>query len=137
MDLGFKTFGLDTGIPDVPVIDGPISGKVGSEYEYTFISIDPDGDNLWYIIEWDEMDSGTTGPHESGETITLTHTWLRSGDYTVRAKAIDSSGAESQWGILKVSMPIKKELNNLFQQFLDWFEDLFPMLFHYFDGAKQ
>ena len=47
------------------------------------------------------------------------------------------SGAESQWGILKVSMPTKKELNNLFQQFLDWFEDLFPMLFHYFDGAKQ
>jgi PKD repeat protein len=37
--------------PDKPTITGPNSGKIGEEYEYTFLTIDPNGDQDYYYIE--------------------------------------------------------------------------------------
>ena len=38
--------------PEKPKIDGKTSGKVGNSYSYVFTSIDPDGDQVSYFIDW-------------------------------------------------------------------------------------
>ena len=96
--------------PDVPTIDGPTEGKPGVEYSFTLNTTDPELDELSYYIDWgDKTNSGWLGPHHSGETITVNHTWDKIKyilPYTVKAKARDTQGAESDWGTLKINIPV-------------------------------
>jgi len=109
--------------PDAPTITGETNGKVGVEYEYTFNATDPDGDNVYYWIEWfkDDPSAKWEGPYTSGVEITRNHTWYEKGTYMIRAKAKDVYGAESDWGTLKVTMPknkiyINEQLNEQLNQ---------------------
>ena len=106
--------------PNAPTIDGPTCGKPGVEYEYTFVSTDPDGDEVKYYIDWCSTGDGfETDWHASGEEIILPHTWPK-GTFTISAKAIDIYGAESDWGTLTVTMPRDKILHHsLLLRFLD------------------
>ena len=103
---------IENKAPDTPVIDGPLRGKTGEEYEYTFTIVDPDGDILYLWIEWE----GTCppiewiGPYNSGDTVSLMNTWNDTGTYTVRAKTKDIYDEESDWGTLKVIMPFSYEM---------------------------
>jgi len=128
LDFGFKTFGLNTSIPDIPTIDGPTSGKIYVEHEYTFSSDDADDEELWYEIEWSSSEKEIMGPFPSGETVTATHTWSEKGDYIIQVKAIDFHGAESNWATLEVSMPKNKSINSPFLQFLENHPHMFPLL---------
>jgi hypothetical protein len=121
-------FGSSTGNnPDKPEIDGPESGSIGTEYGYCFQSSDPDNDDIYYYVEWnDGQSSGLIGPYPSGEEIILYHKWENEGWYLVRAKAVDEHGYESEWSQLNVGMPKEKFRfieNNLlfylFEKFLD------------------
>jgi hypothetical protein len=109
--------------PNMPTINGPISGKSGVEYDYSFYTIDSDDDNVKYVIDWySNGEFIETAWYESGEKIILSHTWPK-GTFTIRAKAIDIYGAESGWGTLTVTMSKDKEISSdiLFQKFLDRF----------------
>ncbi len=112
--------------PDAPDIDGRTSGKAGTSYEYSFTSTDPDGDDIAeYIVNWDDDgDETITGPFASGEEAKVSHTWEQ-GEYTIKAKAKDIHGAESDWGTLKVSMPKNKAFNFNFN-LLSWLFERFP-----------
>ena len=44
--------GITSGAPSAPQISGPASGKTGEEYDYTFMSIDPTDDDVFYYIVW-------------------------------------------------------------------------------------
>ena len=84
--------------PLVPTIDGPTSGTVQIDYNYTFITTDPDGDNVSYKVDWgDDSSSGWVGPYPSGESITLSHNWSISGNYSITAKAMDLYYVQSNW----------------------------------------
>jgi|GEM_PF-2601812 len=101
--------GTDINCPPIPpTIDGPGSGNAGKEYTYSFTSIDPDNDDIEsYTINWgDNYVEFVEGPFNSGETITVNHTWNRRGTYTIKAKAKDIYGVESDWGTLSVTMPL-------------------------------
>jgi len=101
--------------PDPPDITGLTSGKAGTEYEYTFVAVDPDDDDVYYYIEWGDGEiEEWIGPFESSEEVTVSHTWEEEGDYTIRAKAKDSYDAESDWGTLEVTMPVNQESDGLF-----------------------
>jgi hypothetical protein len=91
--------------PDTPI--GPSSGKVGEEYEYTTLTTDPDGDNIYYFFEWSEDEnSGWIGPFSSGEQGSASFTWEKRGNYEIRVKARDEHGSVSGWSdSLPVSMP--------------------------------
>ena len=72
--------GLDVGVPNnpptAPSIEGPGTGKAGTPYDYDFKSIDPDGDDVKYYIDWgDQTYEEWIGPFPSGQTVTRTHTW--------------------------------------------------------------
>ena len=38
--------------PETPTIDGPDNGEVGTAYFYTVNAVDPDDDDIRYIIDW-------------------------------------------------------------------------------------
>jgi len=95
--------------PDPPTITGPLSGTAGEEYEYTFTATDPDGDDVFYYIDWgDDVFEEWIGPYTSGEEIDVTHIWDEQGTYEIKAKAKDIYGAESEWGELEVTMPVNQ-----------------------------
>jgi len=72
---------------NAPIITGETEGHYGEEYDYTFISTDPEDQDVWYYIEWDDGDiEEWIGPYESDEEIVRSHTWDEQGEFTIRAK---------------------------------------------------
>ena len=84
--------------PNPPRIYGPHRGKVGVAYAFTFVTTDPDGDNVSYYVDWDDGTStGWTHFYPSGLDCLCSHTWTKKGIYLIRCKANDTHGAESDW----------------------------------------
>jgi hypothetical protein len=61
--------------PNAPTIDGPTTGKRGIEYKYTFVTIDPDGDDVRYYIDWLSTGGYWWGSYASGEEVVIPHYW--------------------------------------------------------------
>lgn len=92
--------------PEKPQITGQTNGTVGDTYTYTFSSTDPDGDNVYYYIDWgDGTNTSWFGPFASGVPQQKDHSWSKKGTYTIMIIAKDTKGLESPWGTLKVTMP--------------------------------
>jgi len=121
--------------PSKPMITGPTEGIAGEIYNYTFVSIDPDDDDIWYYIEWDDDSSSSwLGPYESGGEVVISHTWYEEGTYTISAKARDIFEDESDWAYLEVTMPVNQPVQfPLFLRFLERFPIAFP-IFRYLFG---
>jgi hypothetical protein len=100
--------------PNTPTIDGPASGTPGVAYLYTFSTTDPDGDIVYYFVDWgDGTTSGWLGPHQSGVQASASHSWSQQGTYVIKVKAKDIVGDESGWGTLDVVMPLDLQGNQL------------------------
>ena len=93
--------------PETPSIDGPTSGKKGTEHPYDVRSTDPNHDKIKYVIDWGDGTTDTTAFYDSGVTVTVKHTWSEKGTYIIKVKAVDEHGAESNLATLSVSMPKK------------------------------
>ena len=121
---------LDSNAPDTPTVDGPTSGKSGIEYEYNFTTTDPNGDDVYYYIEWDDgSKENWIGPYGSGEEITRAHTWNYKGTYTIKARAKDTDNLWGAWGELEVTMPMNQQTSNMwFLQFLQNHPRMFLIL---------
>jgi len=95
--------------PNTPIINGPTKGKPGVSYNYTFMSSDPDGDNVFYYIDWgDGTNTSWIGPYLSGEIVTMSHSWMNEGTYPIKTKAKDIDDTESSW-----SEPFRVEIIQL------------------------
>jgi len=129
-DLGFRTYGYGNKAPINLVISGPSSGKVGTNYDYIFHASDPENDAIYYYIDWgDNSKELCIGPCESGYGVTVSYTWNEQDIYTIRAKAKDIYGAESDWAKLTVSMPKNKPyINTPFLHLLENHPYMFPLL---------
>jgi len=93
--------------PAKPTISGPGKGKPGVTYEFTINAIDEEDQQVSYFVDWGDGNStGWLGPYESGEQIIVNHTWQTKQTFTVKAKAKDSVGAESEWATLAVKIPV-------------------------------
>jgi subtilisin family serine protease len=91
--------------PDSP--SGETSGKVGVEYVFTTSSTDVNNDPIFY--KWDWGDGEYSDWLESNST---SHVWEQQNTYSVRVKAKDNYGAESEWSNpLLVTMPKIKVIN--------------------------
>ena len=125
-----KTNTSDNEPPERPMINGPTSGEVEVEYNYTFVSSDLEGDEIFYWIEWgDGNDTGWIGSYPSGEEITKSHSWSEKDTYTIRCKAKDPYEAESEWGELEVTMPMNQQSQNMwFLRFLQNHPRMFPII---------
>ena len=119
--------------PNAPTIDGPKNGKVGVEYKWTFVSTDPEEDNITYYIDWADECGGAEwhGPYPSGEEVTIAHTYTYKNAFIINTLAIDENGAESNWTYFEVTMPKNKAFNfnfNLLSWLFERFPNAFPIL---------
>ncbi len=114
---------------------GPPSGKPNTAYTYSTSTTDPNGDQVYYQWDWgDGSQSNWLGPYTSGAKINTTHTWGK-GSYSIKVKAKDSNGAQSNWSDpLTITMPKNNAFNPLYiflqmlKQFFDQFPHAFPLL---------
>ena len=118
--INFQTldinFGTEDESPDPPTINGPSSGRIDTEYTYTFSTIDYQNDSVYIMIDWgDDEITDWIGPLESGEIIQRNHTWSAGDTYALRAKAKDEHDKESLWANFEISMSRNKKVSmNLF-----------------------
>ena len=113
--------------PSKPSISGEMNGGINHPYEYTFVSADPDGDNVYYTITWgDGHITDWFGPFASGEDVIVSHEWSEMGTYKIRARAIDTYDAMSEWGWIEVRMPINQPVQF---PFISWLLERFPNMF--------
>ena len=84
--------------PQIPLIEGPTSGKPGVSYEFVFTTTDQNNDKILYFIDWgDNTTSGWLGPFAGDVAVHQNHTWSNRGTYEILVKAKDWHGAESTW----------------------------------------
>ena len=116
--------------PGAPTIDGPASGKAGTSYDYDFTATDPEGEDVYYYVDWgDGTFDDWFGPFASGTAGTASHTWEEQGDYTITAKAKDTNGLIGPEATLPVTMPRNRAVvNTFFSWFLEKFPNAFPIL---------
>jgi len=110
---------LNPDAPYAPSITGEINGEPGEEYDYTFRTTDPNGDDVYYYIEWGYTeDTELVGPYSSGEEITLSYSWAddRERSYIIISRAKDTDGHWGPYGELKVTMPVNQNIQINSQQ---------------------
>jgi hypothetical protein len=121
---------LPPNTPNKP--SGTNSGKIKKTYTYSTSTTDPDGDQVYYLWDWgDGSQSSWLGPYNSGATVNASHTWTVKGSYSIKVKAKDTHGAESNWSDpLPITMPfsspyILHEFNTLLRLLLRFFHNGF------------
>jgi M6 family metalloprotease-like protein len=117
--------------PNIPTITGQKSGKVNTSYKYDVSTTDPEGGLVYYSIDWgDGSSTGWIGPKQSGSTQEIMHSWAEKDTYSVKVKAKDSFGVESDWGTLTVTMPYSynKPIPQFLQMLFQRFPTAFPLL---------
>jgi hypothetical protein len=84
--------------PYQPEINGDVVSRVGLDY-YLEVSVDdPQNDDFFVFIEWDDGTPGDwLGPYSAGVPITITHVFTDVGEFELRAKAKDLYNEESEW----------------------------------------
>jgi hypothetical protein len=109
--------------PDKPEITGPVMIHSPGPHEYTIKAIDPDGDDLFYEIDWaDGTYEEWFGPYPAGEEITRNHTYCKEICAEIGVRAKDIHGATGEWAYLKVEISRSKQMTNpIILRFLEKF----------------
>ncbi|PNX47680.1 MAG: hypothetical protein BV457_05225 [Thermoplasmata archaeon M9B1D] len=93
--------------PTIPEINGPNNGTINILYNYTVVSIDEDGDELKYTIDWGDGTSNESEFLPSGEPYNVYHTWAVAGNYTISVTADDGSTVSANDTTIKINEPPK------------------------------
>jgi hypothetical protein len=84
--------------PSMP--SGAASGYTGAIYSYATSAADPNGDQVKYTFDWGDGTNIDTGFVTSGTSSSASHSWSSAGTYQVKANAMDSNSATSEWSNL-------------------------------------
>lgn len=105
--------------PNVPEINGTTKGKPNVEYTYKLKTSDPNNDDVYYYVDWDDgSNSGWVGPFTSGEEISLNHSFSKKGRYKISARAKDIYNLTSNLVTLEITIPKIKISENIFIKIL-------------------
>lgn len=117
---------LDPDAPETPIIEGPKKGSIDIIYNFNFTTIDPNGDDVYYYIDWGAGgDTEWIGPYKSGEKISLERKWKNQGTYIIRARAKDTNNMWGPWGEIEILIPRNKAS---FYHFIFSLLERFPIL---------
>jgi hypothetical protein len=126
MEYGYlHSFGLQESNdpPEAPSIEGPPNGKIDSSYTFRLLSTDPDRNPISYYVNWgDNTNSGWTEDVNTGEDVTLSHTWKNVNTFTIKAKVRDTFGLESDETEFEIK--ISNPRTRVWLRFID----MFPLL---------
>jgi hypothetical protein len=115
--------------PNIPTITGPSTGRIGTPCEFTIVTDDPDGQDVYYDIFWGNAGSGDEGPFPSGEEQIFEHTWTKTGRFTIKVKACDTSREWSECREFEIKIGRGRSVDNpIFERLLLRFPNLFPIL---------
>ena len=81
--------------PYYPLLEGDLSGEVGELLSFEVYAVDPEGHDIRFKFDWDNAVGGWSDLKADDTWHTFTHSWSSAGTYTVKAKAKDQHGAES------------------------------------------
>ena len=118
-NLSYEEINYPPGIPRKPRWY-ELWGIVGQQYQFDTRAVDPEGDNISYLFDWDDgTTSGWVGPLRSGIGLGVFHSWSVRGSYYVRVKAKDEHGAKSDWSdsLIVVIRPDLPGNSNSFPQY--------------------
>jgi hypothetical protein len=115
--------------PGSPTISGPSNGKPGQSLTYVFNAVDPDGDQVRFIVDWGDGTSDTTDYVASGSDKSASHSWGSEATYTITASAQDSAGNIGASTTFQVVIPRNKvTYSGFFLNFLQNHPNIFPIL---------
>ncbi len=115
---------FDPNAPNTPKINGSTNPEPEVEYEYTFVTTDPNSDDVFYYISWgDGTYNEWIGPFASGKEVTRSHTWTDKKNCVIIAQAKDTNGLVGCWGTLPIFMPRNRVI---FSSLVIRFFDMFP-----------
>lgn len=131
------TTGYPNLAPDTPATPtGRASGEPGTKYIYSTHTTDPEEDAVFYMWDWGDGNvSNWMGPYASGTTASAQKSWATQGTYSVKVKAKDANGHESNWSdplivTMPLNLPLIERFGNLFEQF-------FPHLYQFLEVLLQ
>ena len=110
--------------PSITTITGTIRGKIYTYYNYTFYAIDPDNDEIYYLIHWgDGIVFYWMGPYKSGEKVTISYCFqlmpdVKYNELIISARAKDIHDECGEWGHLNVIITNYKQLRYNFNKFI-------------------
>lgn len=121
---GYPTVGNRN--PNKPTINGHTGGRPDKQYTFTFVTNDSDYDDIYLCVNWsDQTGEVCIGPYASGEVVTLNHTWTEKGTYTIKSKATDKYGNESEEATFNISIPRNRFADTYL---LQWIFNKYPIL---------
>ena len=103
-------------IPMFPTITGPMSGELGDCYEYEVSYEDPEGDDVYFKINWgDGRIQNWDGPYKSGEVVNYSHYWSPisfpgGGNFNIVVQAKDDYNVLSRQSKIRIFMDGKNSL---------------------------
>ena len=88
--------------------------------------MDPEGDDVWYQINWGDGNiEEWAGPYDSNEIAIKEHKWDMNGNYTIMARAKDEFDAIGNWSEFEITIPRTIASSYLW---FEWLFGCFPML---------
>jgi parallel beta-helix repeat protein len=120
--------GIDSQPPYAPSIIGPNSGKPGEELTFIFNAVDPDGDDVRFIIDWGDTNNDTTTFVPSGIDKSASHIWSTEDTFTITVFAEDVFGNIGPSTTKQITIPRDKTFNNLLLNWLQSHPNLFPLM---------
>lgn len=91
--------------PNAPAITHPTgTADYNTNTTFTITGTDPDGDNVYYEVDWDNdgSEDARTLQVPSGNSEQATKAFLKSGDNWIQARTVDTSGLKSGWTQYKI-----------------------------------
>jgi hypothetical protein len=88
--------------PSAPTITGGTSAPTDESIPFNFTATDPDNDQIYYEIDWDNngtVDANTPASSyvNSGTTLSGNRSWPSTGTYTIQARTVDFDNTRSSW----------------------------------------
>jgi len=80
--------------PLAPTVNGSTMGTKETNYTYSAITTDADGDNINYTFDWDDGTNSSSGYVANNTMVNATHQWAAAGVYQIRAQAWDDYETE-------------------------------------------
>lgn len=97
--VAIVNIGTNNAAPQNPTLTGPSDSEINDLTTFFIQTTDPNEDQVFYYINWaDGTDTEWIGPYDSGELVSLMHTWTTEGSYQIQYRAKDEHELASSWG---------------------------------------
>jgi hypothetical protein len=137
--FSIQAISTDDQSPSAPIITGPCKAELDQICNYTIVSIDPQGDNIFYEIRYSDIPNLIIeyGPYFSGVSVTVSHYWWtyyqNCNPFCIRVRARDIDGHTSDWSICQTNITSLDKIKNItyidiIPMFLQRFLQRFPFI---------